>query len=125
MGMPRALAASGRGRGRGGSPVHAPGVDVPDDAAVDLALARLVLGDVGDPELVWPRTDEVSLDEVSSDVLGFDPSPLRATTESLQASASPEESYPAVADLDAAPESEFGVDSPTTVDPAGLDAVES
>ena len=46
-------------------PAHDPAaVGVEDGAAVDLALARRVLGDVGEPEHVGPVHGEVALDQV-------------------------------------------------------------
>jgi hypothetical protein len=43
---------------------HLPGVQVEHDAAVDLALAGRMLGDVGEPQLVGRGGSELALDEV-------------------------------------------------------------
>ena len=63
---------------------------------------------------------EVALDAVGSDVVGPDPLPLTPSCDALQVGTPHQQLDLVVSDLDAAPESEFGMDPAGTVDPVAL-----
>ena len=79
-----------------------------------------MLRDVGDPQLVRAAAGEIALDAVGSDVVAPDPLPLTPSCDALHAGTPHQQLDLVVSDLDAAPESEFGMDPAGTVDPVAL-----
>lgn len=83
---------------------------VEHDRAVDLALPRGVLGDVGQPELVWPLAPKDAVDEVLGGRTGHAP-PFARTVAAGDSGALHQHRNRVVADPDPAPEHELGMDT--------------
>ena len=82
---------------------------VQDDAAVELALTRRVLGDVGHPQLVGPAATELAPDEIQRGHRR-EPGALRQPSrrQALDAQVAHDQRDGVVADRDVAPVLEFG-----------------
>ena len=111
--MPRALVTSAAvGQASIDQPTTRRGVGIEHDAAVDLAFAGGVLGDVGDPQLVGAGPGKAPVGEVTGDVVWLDMPPFRPPGDAGDPSLAHQHLHRAVADADAPALHQLGVDPP-------------
>ena len=94
---------------------HAAGERVEDHAAVQLALAGGVLGDVGDPQLIGGVPGELALDQVSDGHGGRNSLTAWARRKPGERRAAHQQRDGVVSDSDAVAQHQFGVDLVLTV----------